>query len=112
MPLNECLEFHAGDPVSYRARLIAAQAQLELGKSDAAKQLLLQNLEQESLTPRSIEWRESLNQLGRISYREGLEHELRARNAGLNGRDQQLAKTALGRPRVGSGVLSGSDYGG
>ena len=96
VPLNECLEFHTGDPVSYRARLIAAQAQLELGKSDAAKQLLLQNLDQESLTPRSIEWRESLNQLGRILYREGLEHELRARNGGLNGHDEQLAKTALG----------------
>lgn len=96
LPLNECLEFHTGDPVSYRARLIAAQAKLELDKTEDAKQLLLQNLEQTSLTPRSVEWRESLNQLGRIFYREGLEHELQARSAGLHSRDEPSAKKALG----------------
>jgi tetratricopeptide (TPR) repeat protein len=93
--LLECVEFHADDPYCYRARIAAADAYVELGKWDEAKAMLRQNLDQESLTPRSIEWRESLNRLGHILYQEGLEHEMQARLNGLHSSEPSVRNKGL-----------------
>ncbi len=77
--LMECIEYYPRDPHSYRARVIAAQAYKELGNLPQAKALLEENLEHESLTPRSIEWRESLFALGDLLYLEGVKLETKSR---------------------------------
>lgn len=64
--LEECYEFHGRDPVSYRARLLAAKAHLEEGNSQQAESLLRENLSGEYLTPDSREWRDSLFALGQL----------------------------------------------
>ena len=79
----------------YRARLVAAEAHTELGQPAAAKELLLQNLEREGLTPRSSEWRESLRMLGRIFYDEGVTQETQARLHGLDSADLEQRKAGL-----------------
>jgi TolA-binding protein len=78
-PLMECIEFFPRDPHVYQARLLAAEANVELGKLEQAKQLLVVNLENGELTPCSPDWRDSLYALGRIYYREGMETETDSR---------------------------------
>ena len=73
--LRECIEFYPRDVASYRARLISSKAHLELGDPAKAESLLLENLEGESLTPASKEWRESLFALGMLLYDEGRQQE-------------------------------------
>ncbi|HEY2759635.1 MAG TPA: tetratricopeptide repeat protein, partial [Pirellulales bacterium] len=58
--LNECIEAYAADPASFRARLLLAKMLQEAGENDKAEQLLRSNLEDGKLTPRSVEWRDSL----------------------------------------------------
>ncbi len=66
--LQECIELHPKDPASYRARLLGSSAYLEMNEAARARKLLLANLHHESLTPRSMEWRDSLFALGKIHY--------------------------------------------
>ena len=81
-PLLECVEAFPNHPDSYRARLLAGQVYLELDQDPTrsmkhlpmAKQLLEDNMQDEALTPRSSEWRQSLFLLGKVLYREGLLH--------------------------------------
>ncbi|MFM2093741.1 MAG: hypothetical protein RIS70_865 [Planctomycetota bacterium] len=68
--LQECLEFYARDPQIYRARLVACRAHLENRDLEAAKRLLRENLDSEVLTPSSLEWRDSLFQLGLLEFEE------------------------------------------
>ncbi|NUQ62425.1 MAG: tetratricopeptide repeat protein [Pirellulales bacterium] len=68
---KQCTEFHPRDAAAFSARLLAAVAQLEKGDVQLAKQLLLENLNGEYLTPASKEWRDSLFDLGRLFHREG-----------------------------------------
>ncbi len=82
--VNECIEFFPKDPFVYRARLIAAEADLELGRVQPAKDLLTANLENESLTPQSREWRDSLFTLGRVHFSDGSRHETESRKKGIN----------------------------
>lgn len=82
--VEECIAAFPKDPFVYRARLIAATADLELGREKQAIDLLLANLENESLTPKSAEWRDSLFALGRIYYLEGHRHETRSREKGID----------------------------
>ena len=82
--LEECIEFFPRDPHSYRARIIAAQAHSELSNVKRAKQLLQANLEHDALTPRALEWRESLFALGDLHFSEGMLLETRSRLAGVN----------------------------
>lgn len=65
---DECIQFFALDAASFQARLIASQARLELGESDVAEQLLLDNLQGDYLTPASREWRDSLLALGSLLH--------------------------------------------
>ena len=92
IPLTECIEFFPQDPHSYQARLLAAEANRELGKLDRAKELLRENLEDGGLVPSSTEWRESLYALGKIYFREGMQHETAARLLNVDSPDQKQRK--------------------
>jgi tetratricopeptide (TPR) repeat protein len=101
-PLKECIERFANHPAVYEARLLAARVEQERGRTteDAlkhlarARALLEDNLHHEALTPRSVEWRDSLFELGRVFYREGVLLEDEARRQRLNETDPQLAEKA------------------
>ena len=69
--LLECVEFYPNNPAVYEARLLASRAHLEKGQVDQAKELLTTNLHDEALTPKSVEWRDSLYALGKVLYAEG-----------------------------------------
>ena len=88
--LMECIQYYPRDPHSYRARVVAAQAQQELGNLGQAQALLEANLEHESLSPQSIEWRESKFALGELLYLDGVEKETQSR---LEGVAQELPTT-------------------
>lgn len=66
--LYECIEFHAKDAASYRARLWAAYAHMDKAEFDRAENVLVQNLAGE-LAPTSLEWRDSLFALGILYFR-------------------------------------------
>lgn len=68
--LYECVEFHARDAASYRARLWAAAAHMEKMEFDRAEAVLIQNLSGE-LAPTSLEWRDSLFALGQLYFQIG-----------------------------------------
>lgn len=66
--LNECYLSFRRNPVSYRARMLAAQALIEQGKLDEAKKLLHANLWEEDLSPESTDWRDSLFALAELLF--------------------------------------------
>lgn len=68
--LDECLQNFPAHPESYRARLLASMACRELGMLDRAQSLLIDNLHNSSLTPRSMYWQDSLFAYGELLYRE------------------------------------------
>lgn len=70
MMLQECIESFPRDAASYRARLLAAKANLDKGNRDAAKVFYLANLESGQLTPASTEWRDALFALGTALFGE------------------------------------------
>ena len=67
-PLRECMERHARDAASFKARLLAARAQFDLQDLPKAEKLLLANIENDQLTPASAEWRESLYALASLYH--------------------------------------------
>lgn len=69
--LKECVEIYPRDAASFRARILAAQAYSEKGDVASAEKLLLENLNGDSLTPESKEWRESLFLLGKLMFHSG-----------------------------------------
>ncbi len=68
---RECVDFHGKDPAIYRARLFCAEALVRQGRAGEARDLLDANLFRSDLTPESTEWRDSLFDLGHISYEGG-----------------------------------------
>lgn len=68
---QECVDFHPRDAAAYQARLLASRAWREKGEPKEAEKLLLENLAGEYLTPASLQWRESLFDLGELLYQEG-----------------------------------------
>lgn len=66
--LEECIERHPRDAANFLARVLAAEARQDRGETDVAEQLLLENLEGDSLSPASPEWRSSLFLLGRLLF--------------------------------------------
>ena len=88
-----CRENSPKHPATYRARLLESQALIELGKLGPARDLLMDNLYNFSLTPQSSDWRDSLFTLGRLLYRQGMEDETRSRLAGVD-RDDAASKQA------------------
>jgi tetratricopeptide (TPR) repeat protein len=93
--LEECIEFFPRDPHSYRARIIAAQAHRELSNPEQAKRLLQANLEHDALTPRALEWRESLFALGDLHFLEGMLLETQSRLDGVNSDSGEARKVGL-----------------
>jgi tetratricopeptide (TPR) repeat protein len=69
--LDRCIELYPRDAASFRARLLASQASMEKGDLARAERLLEDNLNAETLTPASKEWRDSLFALGQLLYRSG-----------------------------------------
>jgi tetratricopeptide (TPR) repeat protein len=107
--LNECIEFFPKSPHLYRARMVAAQANLELGHTQRAQELLALNLESDALTPASSEWRESLYLLGRIHFQEGMRHEAQSRLLGVDSeiqveRQAGMAELRLAKSEFESGI--------
>jgi tetratricopeptide (TPR) repeat protein len=82
-------------PATYRARILAAQTHLEKGETADAKTLLWKNLENESLAPPSLEWRDSLFLLGEAHYREGVLLEAESRNLEGDAAGAQAGKAGL-----------------
>ena len=66
--LRECIELYPRDPAVFRARLATADLYVELNQWVEAEKALTENLEAESLTPVSEEWRRSLFALARLLY--------------------------------------------
>jgi tetratricopeptide (TPR) repeat protein len=66
--LRECIELYPRDPAVFRARLASAELYVELSRWVEAEKALTENLEAESLTPVSEEWRRSLFALSRLLY--------------------------------------------
>lgn len=94
-PLLECVENFRKHPDSYRARLIASQAYLEQHQLADAKAILIDNLENESLAPSSLEWRDSLFALGKILHFEATELESLSRKQGVDSPYPDVVKVAL-----------------
>ncbi|MCG8447959.1 MAG: tetratricopeptide repeat protein [Pirellulales bacterium] len=69
--LEECLELYPRNSVVFQARLDCFQAHLQNGNYEAAKELLLTNLNGGSLKPKSPEWRDSLFALGEFYHNQG-----------------------------------------
>jgi tetratricopeptide (TPR) repeat protein len=64
--LEACFAESPRSPAAFEARLLAAYALAELGRTSEAEGLLRQNLDGQELTPASREWRESLLALGEL----------------------------------------------
>lgn len=69
--MESCIRDYPTNPATYDARLLASHGYVEKGEMDRAKALLEENLHQESLTPRSDVWRDSLFALGQVLHDEG-----------------------------------------
>ncbi|MCG8651776.1 MAG: tetratricopeptide repeat protein, partial [Pirellulales bacterium] len=76
--LTNCVIEFPRDPLRYNARLLAAQAHADLGQLDDAQTLLMENLQDGTLTPKSAVKRDSLFTLGELLYRRGYENHLQA----------------------------------
>ncbi len=69
--LQTCVDFHPQAPSTFQARILASYAHQELDQPNEAEQRLLENLADERLTPASLEWRQSLIELGKLLYLRG-----------------------------------------
>jgi TolA-binding protein len=69
--LGRCMEQYPRDAVSYRARLLAGRAAAVQGDLAQAEAFLRANLDGQSLTPASKEWRDSLFALGQLLVEQG-----------------------------------------
>jgi TolA-binding protein len=67
---DECVERYPKNPIRYQARLISSQARIELDDLEAAEEPLIENLDNDLLTPASMEWRLSLFELSKLLYLE------------------------------------------
>lgn len=79
--LQEFIARYPTDPNIYRARVIAANAARESGDLAAARDLLLVNLTHNSLSPRSLEWRDSQFLMGELWFDDAQQHESKAKAA-------------------------------
>ncbi len=93
--LELLLRDEAKHPLSYRARLLASEIYREQTKYPEAQSMLRENLDHEALTPKSIEWRDSLFALGMMLFREGLELEAKSRTTGVDSDNVELRKAGL-----------------
>jgi TolA-binding protein len=73
--LNECITGYPSDAAVYRARLLAAKARIEKGDNKESEKLLRENLEDGYLTPKSVDWRDSLYSLGSLLQNQARDEE-------------------------------------
>ncbi len=66
--LTDCIELFPRDEVVFQARLECARAHMEMVQYDQAEKLLMENLAGDSLTPKSLQWRDSLFTLGHLLH--------------------------------------------
>ena len=76
--LVNCWTLFPNDPIIYQARYQAAECYLELGKPELAEEILRGNLDNDKLTPSSLEWIESLYLLGTLYFEQGKQFESRS----------------------------------
>jgi len=69
--LEQCIADHPRDPATFSARIWAARAYREKGVPERAEELLLENLQGDTLRPESLEWRQSLFALGNLLHAVG-----------------------------------------
>jgi tetratricopeptide (TPR) repeat protein len=93
--LARCREAFPKHPASYRARILASLALQEQGQLPQAQELLLDNLYGFSLSPQSSEWRDSLFELGKLLYLQGLDLESKSRQAGIDKLDAESRRAGL-----------------
>ncbi len=101
--LEQCIQSYPKHPESYQARLLASHAYLQLQQLaetnrpllQKAKQLLLDNLQNSELTPRSIQWQHSLFAYGKLLFNEGMTQEALSRINGVDSPDPALRKEGL-----------------
>jgi TolA-binding protein len=77
---KDCVTLYPRHPASYRARLMAATANMELEEALEAEQLLVANLNNEALTPKSLEWRDSLFALGEVLYKQAVQEMVKGKS--------------------------------
>ncbi len=77
--LHECIDSAPNHPESYRARILASQAYQELGELQKAQALLVENLDNSSLEPPSIPWKQSQYERGKLLYRQAVREETEGR---------------------------------
>lgn len=94
-PLKQVQQLYDKHPASYQARLLSATALQEQGDLGAAREMLMANLYNSALTPQSAEWRDSLFALGRIQFRQGMEHDARSRNVPPQDTEEKRLNEAL-----------------
>ena len=80
--LDLCERSFPRHPAAYRARYLASLAHVESGNLAEAQKLLAENLYNQSLSPDSAEWRDSLFALGKLRWREGTEALTLSRSGG------------------------------
>jgi tetratricopeptide (TPR) repeat protein len=94
-PLMQCAEEFRRHPAAYRARIIAAQAQVELNALSTAEQLLRDNVESDELSPDAAPWRDSLWELSKLMHRQGCEAEAKSREQGIDSGIPERFKAAF-----------------
>jgi tetratricopeptide (TPR) repeat protein len=101
--LEQCIQSYPKHPESYQARLLASHACLQLQQLaesnrpllEKAKQLLLDNLQNSELTPRSEQWQHSLFAYGNLLFKEGMTQEALSRANGVDSADLDQRKEGL-----------------
>ena len=101
--LELCIQSYPKHPESYQARLLASHACLQLQQLaetnrpllQKAKQLLMDNLQNSELTPRSIQWQHSLFAYGNLLFKEGMTQEALSRVNGVDSADLDQRKEGL-----------------
>ena len=93
--LTQCRNLHPKHPATYRARALSSLGYQELGKLTEARQMLVDNLYNYSLTPESSDWRDSLFLLAKVVYREALSHEVKSRQDGVDSPSSEIRKVGL-----------------
>jgi tetratricopeptide (TPR) repeat protein len=95
--LRESVESDPKNAASYRSKILASKALIDAGDLKGAETVLLENIESQYLTPDSVEWRQTLFQLGRLLHFEGRWPEAIARLEEAVARYPQDKQTTLAR---------------
>ncbi|MBM3998523.1 MAG: tetratricopeptide repeat protein [Planctomycetes bacterium] len=94
---EQCVAAYPNAPEAYHARIGSALAAAEQGDLEQAKRFLNDNLENESLTPRSLEWRDSLFLLGELLHRDGAERLTRIHERAAKQPADEVERRAIDR---------------